>query len=76
MYGENAAMQGLGQGLGQLALQGQVDKRYVELTVRQNIDSQIERAQAEVARLEGIRDRLAPELLDQRIADLQQAMRF
>lgn len=55
---------------------GQVDKRLVELTVRQNIDGQIERAKAEVTRLEGIRDRMAPELLDQRIMDLRQAMQF
>jgi len=57
-----------------------VDRIYTErmekLTVRDNINEQIQRATAEVERLEGIRDRLAPELLDQRIVDLQQAMRF
>lgn len=51
---------------------------YVEkmqtLTVRDNIDTQIARAEAEVERLKGVRDRMAPELLDQRIMDLRQAM--
>lgn len=79
MY-EGAAM---GQGVGQLATMGQVNKAYADqveqmakITVRDNINAQIERAKAEVERLEGVRDRLAPELLDQRIVDLQQAMRF
>lgn len=67
---------------GQLATMGsaQINNEYharlQKLTVRDNIEQQITAAKAEVERLEGIRDRLAPELLDQRIVDLQQAMRF
>lgn len=65
-----------GMGAGQLATRAQVDERYQKLTVRDNIDAQIERAEKELERLKGIRDRIAPELLDQRIADLRQAMHF
>lgn len=78
MYENQAAgmsVQGYGQ-LGAELNKSEYVERLQKLTVRDNIDRQIEEAKAEVARLEGIRDRLAPELLDQRIVDLQQAMRF
>lgn len=76
MY-ENEARQYLGAAAGQLSTLGQFNSdQFAKPTVRDNIEQQIARAKAEVERLEGIRDRLAPELLDQRIVDLQQAMRF
>lgn len=73
MYGEAQAA-GMNAGF---ALQDmKMKENYEKLTVRDNIEAQIERAKKEVERLEGIRDRLAPELLDQRIVDLRQAMQF
>lgn len=72
----------IGTAAGQLAGYGadvaktEYAARLQKLTVRDNIEQQIAAAKAEVERLEGVRDRLAPELLDQRIVDLQQAMRF
>lgn len=79
--GENEAAGQLGYGLAkqagaQMMNQNALHERIQKLTVRDNIEQQITAAKAEVERLEGIRDRLAPELLDQRIVDLQQAMRF
>lgn len=61
-----------------MAIQGQlVGKRRPDLTPRQNIDQQIEAAEKRVVELKEIRARLdETRLLDSRIDDLQQAMRW
>lgn len=78
MYGANEAKAAgmVGAQMGNINDVQIYNERMAKLTVRDNIEQQITRAKAEVERLEGIRDRLAPELLGQRIVDLQQAMRF
>jgi len=51
--------------------------RRADLTLRQNIDQQIESAEKRVEELKAIRARLdETRLLDSRIDDLQQAMRW
>lgn len=47
----------------------------VNPTMRENIAMKIEYHKAEIARLEGIKDKL-PGLLDVNLRDLQEAMRF
>lgn len=69
-------LQGEGNYLLDREMKTSVNERLQKLTVRDNIEQQIARAKAEVVRLEGIRDRMAPALLDQRIMDLRQAMQF
>lgn len=81
MYGNSLGMVGMQETqaagmLNAVAAKDAYHQKLQTLTVRDNIEQQIAAARAEVERLEGIRDRLAPELLDQRIVDLQQAMRF
>ena len=54
-----------------------IGKRRPDLTLRQNIDGQIELAKKRVEELEAIRERIEKTgLLDSRIDDLQQAMRW
>lgn len=67
-----AAANGISPAAGQL--ESAAKARYEKLTIRDNLEQQIARAKAEVERLEAIRDRMSSELLDQRIADLRQAM--
>lgn len=59
------------------SIAGMDKKRNPDLTIRQNIDEQIVYAEKRLAELNGIRDRLnASGLMDTRIDDLQQAMRW
>lgn len=59
------------------AIQGGPKMRPVDTTLRKNIDMWIEAAQAEVKKLTDTKARLeASGLLDTRIEDLQQAMRW
>jgi hypothetical protein len=59
------------------AQEGALQKRRLDVTLRQNIDQQIEQAEKRVADLKDIKQRLeASNLLDTRIDDLQSAMRW
>lgn len=71
-YGQNAQLQ---QALGSGQLNAARDIQ--PPTIRENITRQIEYHQAAIARLEFTRDRLEKSnLLDVKISDLQEAMRF
>lgn len=56
---------------------GAIQARRLDITIRQNIDEQIKQAEARVEELKAIRDRLQGSgILDSRIEDIRQAMRF
>jgi hypothetical protein len=59
------------------AKQGSIEARRLDITLRQNIDEQILQAKARVKSLEETKDRLSSSgMLDMRIDDIQQAMRW
>ena len=59
------------------ALVGAVQARRLDITLSQNIDERIKQAQAHVAELEATKTRMETSgILDMRIDDIQNAMRF
>lgn len=55
----------------------ELQRRRLDITLRQNIDERIKQAQAQVKELEETKDRMeASGILDMRIDDIQRAMRF
>jgi len=55
----------------------QLQARRLDITLRQNLDERIKQAQARVAELEAAKTRMeASGILDMRIDDIQNAMRF
>lgn len=61
----------------QAGIGGAVMERKLDITMRENIDEQIKGAEARVAQLQEIKSRLEKSnLLDMRIDDLKQAMRW
>lgn len=59
----------------EMANQAQMKMAHANPTMRENIAMKIEYHKNEIARLEGIKDKL-PSLLDVNLRDLQEAMRF
>ncbi len=56
---------------------GQISTRRPDITLRQNIDAQIEQAQKHVEALEAAKQRMESSgILDMRIDDIQSAMRW